>query len=163
MFSTVTGQRLSKCCLFSLEIHCGKMWNLLQNLPVYLVTNKDKVLKIIFNSSANSSSSRTSQAKLQFLESAVFTSFQNYVCIIICQEHLQSHSLLPAMGNWLAASFTFLYTPLPLEPFPNLLWIWKDQSGWLIAIQFMLPLRMTTVSDKLSVLVHSHSNKMFPV
>lgn len=40
-------------------------------------------------------------------------------------------------------------------------WMQKDQSGWLIIIQFMFTLRTIKVPDKLTVLVHSHSTKMF--
>lgn len=77
-----------------------KVWNLLQILPVYLATEKDKVLKIIFNSSAKSCSSWTSQAKLQFLESAVFSLVSRIIYVSFHLPRTLSAPLpTPALGD----------------------------------------------------------------
>lgn len=109
-FSTVTAQRLSKMLFIlirnTLVGRCGI------SSKICLCIWPLKRMRSWKPSSAKSGSSRTSQAKLPFLERAVFTRLQNYVCIVPRQEHFQPHSLLPA-------SFISLYTPLPPEPFPN--------------------------------------------
>lgn len=86
------------------------------------------------------------------------------ICPFLCLEHFQAHFLLPALGGLTCSHpLCLVHTTSSGSPSQTLLWMQKDQSRWLITTQFMFTLRTTTVPDKLTVLVHSHSNKMLQV